>query len=83
MQDAVSRPSHGRGVTINIRKAIHKGLETTGRPKRNLDTLRNHLAADVNELRNVLRNNGYDRTTVNHQLKELVRQNKALGGLEK
>ena len=83
VQDAVSNTTHGKGITINIKKTIHDGLETTGRPIRNLNSLRSHLAADIFELRNVLKANGYDRATVNRQLQELVRQNKALGGFSK
>jgi RHS repeat-associated protein len=82
VQDAVSGTSHGKGITINIRKDIHANLETTG-SKRQHDNLREHLAADVKELRNVLREAGYDRTTINTQLQELIRQNKALGGFSK
>ena len=52
--------------------------------KRDLPTIRDHLAADVKELRNLLRQNGHDRSTVNLQLQELIRQNKEnLGGFEK
>jgi RHS repeat-associated protein len=87
VQDAVNRASHRatlyKGITITLKKTIHGGLRTTGRPMRDLPTLRDHLAADTNELRNVLRQNGYQRNVVNRQLRELIRQNKALGGLDK
>lgn len=35
------------------------------------------------ELRLLLKNDGYDRSVINAQLYELIKQNKALGGFEK
>lgn len=55
------------GITINIRKDIHGLTETFG-SRRNLDNLRDHLAADVKELRVLLRQNGYDNARINVQL---------------
>ena len=81
VQDAVSVTTRGQGITINLRKDLHE-LTTTFGLLRNLPTLRDHLAADVNELRKLLRNTGYDRATVHRQLQELIRQNKAAGGFE-
>ena len=45
--------------------------------------LRNNLAADVKDVKNILLNAGYDPKVVNRQLQELIRQNKALGGFDK
>ena len=90
VQDAVSTNTHSSGVTINLQKGIHKQTATYKRPvrdisgrmsgapganKNNKNPLRVHLAADVKELRNLLKNNGYDQTTINRQLSELIRQN--------
>jgi len=83
VQDAGSEVSHGKGITISLRKAIHEATETFRRPKRMLSTMRQYLAADISELRRLLRENGYSREVVNRQLRELIRQNKALGGFEK
>lgn len=44
---------------------------------------RQHLNADVAELRVLLKNEGYDRSVINAQLNELIKQNKALGGFGK
>ena len=84
VQDAISETSHGRGITINIRKDLHE-LTGTFRKTRDIDPtdLRKNLAADVWELRNILRDAGYDRSTVNRQLQELIRQNKATGNFLK
>jgi hypothetical protein len=82
IQDAVSSISHGRGVTINLRKDIHE-LTETFKARRDLPDLRQHLAFDVKELRNLLKNFGYDRSTINAQLWELVKQNKATGNFVK
>lgn len=82
VQDAVSSVSHGKGITINIRKDIHLDTETYGSLRTGL-TNRQHLAADVAELRVLLKEQGYSRSTINAQLNELIKQNKALGGFEK
>ncbi|TEB06808.1 hypothetical protein Psch_00340 [Pelotomaculum schinkii] len=78
VQDAVSGTSHGRGMTINIRQDIHKLTETFG-SSRNLPNPRQHLAADIKEMRNLLKEFGYDRSIINAQLWELLKQNKSLG----
>lgn len=82
VQDAVSSVSHGKGITINIRKDIHLDTDTYGSLRTGL-TNRQHLAADIAELRVLLKENGYSRSTINVQLNELIKQNKALGGFEK
>jgi RHS repeat-associated protein len=83
VQDAVSQTTHSRGITINLDRTIHATTGTFRRPARVLPTLRDHLAADVNEMRGLLRSNGYARGRVNRQLRELIRQNKAQGGFDK
>lgn len=82
VQDAVSSVSHGKGVTINIRKDIHLQTETYGSLRKGL-TNRQNLAADISELRVLLKQEGYSRSVINAQLRELIKQNKALGGFEK
>ena len=83
VQDAVSTVSHGKGITINLTKAIHALTGTYRRPVRDLVGLRSHLAADIFELRKLLSRAGYDQKVINSALKELIRQNKALGGFTK
>jgi hypothetical protein len=82
VQDAVSGTTTGRGITINIAKEIHRLTETYGK-MRNFTSLRQHLAADIRDLRALLRDFGYNRSVVNRQLQDLDRQNKALGGFAK
>jgi hypothetical protein len=41
------------------------------------------LAWDIRDLRRILHEVGYARATMNRQLQELIRPNKALGGFEK
>ncbi|MBD5089477.1 MAG: hypothetical protein HDT30_11845 [Clostridiales bacterium] len=82
VQDAVSSVSHGKGITINIRKDIHLDTKTYGSLRRGL-TNRQHLAADIAELRVLLKERGYSRSSINAQLNELIKQNKVLGGFEK
>src|SRR5205085_989524 len=75
--------TYNKAITISIPRRLHSQLETTSRAARSLPNLRSHLAADVRELRGVLRKEGYSRSTVNRQMRELIRQNKALGGFGK
>jgi len=82
IQDAVSSTAHGRGPTINLRKDIHE-LTETFKARRDLPNLRQHLAADVKELRKLLKDFGYDRSTINAHLWELVKQNKVTGNFIK
>lgn len=69
-------------LQLIFRKDIHIDTKTYGSIRSGL-TNRQHLAADVAELKVLLRNAGYDRSVINAQLHELIRQNKALGGFEK
>jgi RHS repeat-associated protein len=80
LQDAVSLTSHGRGITINLRKDLHELTRTLGTPVEEGLTLRQHLARDVMDLRSILRNADYDPSVINRQLQELIRQNKAVPG---
>ncbi|MBK1812662.1 RHS repeat-associated core domain-containing protein, partial [Clostridium sp. YIM B02505] len=84
VQDAISETSHGRGITINIRKDLHE-LTGTFKKTRDIDPtdLRKNLAADAFELKKILTDAGYDRSTINRQLKELIRQNEATGNFIK
>jgi hypothetical protein len=77
-QDAVSGVGRGRGITINIHKDLHARTSTYKRPVRPLANRREHLAADVWELRGLLRGAGYAPATRNVALLQLVRQNKRL-----
>jgi RHS repeat-associated protein len=94
VQDAVSTTSHGKGPTINLRKDIHEKTVTFGKPRRdvsnaisanknNTNPLRVHLAADIKELRTLLKDAGYNSSKVNTQLTELIKQNKATGSFVK
>ena len=49
IQDAVSANSHGKGITINLRKDIHLQTETYGSKRTGL-TNRQNLASDILEL---------------------------------
>ena len=84
VQDALSQTTHGKGITINLRKDLHELTRTYRVPiDKSIVGLRNNLAADVKDVKNILLNAGYDPKVVNRQLQELIRQNKALGGFDK
>jgi RHS repeat-associated protein len=82
VQNAVSEKSHSLGVTINIRKDLHEYTRTYGRNADLGDNVKN-LAADIRDLRNVLRDAGYDRSLVNQQLRELIQLNRQVGNVPK
>jgi hypothetical protein len=82
IQDALTPLTHGKGITINLDKNLHAMTRTYGKSPPNLaGGLRSHLAADIWDLRGILRAAGYDRAVVNQQLRELIRQNTAAYGL--
>jgi hypothetical protein len=83
VQDAVSSTSHWTGVSINMRKDLHALTRTYSKPVEEGLSLRQHLYKDVWDVKNILTNAGYDRSVINAQLKELIRQNKAVGGFGK
>ena len=83
VQHAVSRSTHGRGITINLRRDLHELTRTFGTPVQTAPNLRTHLARDIRDLHRILRNAGYDRSTINRQLRELIRQNKNSGSIYK
>ena len=84
VQDALSQTTHGKGITINLRKDLHELTRTCRVPiDKSIVGLRNNLAADVKDVKNILLNAGYDPKVVNRQLQELIRQNKDLGGFDK
>jgi hypothetical protein len=79
VQDAVSSTSHGRGITINLRKDIHALTRTFRKPLAVGLSRRQQLALDVIDLRRLLVRAGYDYAIILRQLRELIRQNKAVG----
>ncbi len=78
IQNAVSSTTHGRGITINLKKELHELTWTYRRPMARGFSKEQYLARDIADLRKILRDAGYDRDVVNRQLKELIRQNKEL-----
>jgi hypothetical protein len=83
VQDAVSSTSHSTGVSINMRKDLHALTRTFRKPVEEGLSLRQHLFKDVWDVKKILTNANYDRSVINAQLKELIRQNKAVGGFGK
>ena len=84
VQDALSQTTHGKGITINLRKDLHELTRTYRVPiDKSIVGLRNNLAANVKDVKNILLNAGYDPKVVNRQLQELIRQNKVFGGFDK
>ena len=83
VQDAVSGTSHSTGVSINLLKDLHALTRTFRKPVEEGLSLRQHLSKDVWDVKNILTNANYDRSVINAQLKELIRQNKPLGGFTK
>lgn len=61
--------SHGKGITNNLRKDIRLETETYGTKKAGL-TNRQNLAADIAELKVLLKKYGYSRSVINAQLNE-------------
>ncbi|WP_420787720.1 RHS repeat domain-containing protein [Shewanella chilikensis] len=78
IQNAVSPTTHGRGITINMRKELHELTWTYKKPLVKGLTDREYLARDIVDLRKILGNAGYDRRVINRQLSELIKQNKEL-----
>jgi hypothetical protein len=65
----------GRGITINLRHELHESTRTYCRQIERAPTTRGELGRDLKDIRVILRREGYDRTVVNRQLRELTRQN--------
>jgi RHS repeat-associated protein len=80
IQDAVSGTSRNLGATINIRKDLHTLTRTYGRNADLGSNVRN-LAADVRDLRNILRDAGYDRSLINQQMQRLIELNRQIGNI--
>jgi hypothetical protein len=80
VQDAVSDVSHGQGVTINIRKDIHKQTRSFGK-NADLGDNRKNLLAGVREMRRLLLDHGYDQRLVNQQLRILIEDNRRAGNI--
>ncbi|WP_297196389.1 RHS repeat-associated core domain-containing protein [uncultured Pluralibacter sp.] len=78
IQNAASPTTHGRGITINMRKDLHELTWTYKKPMVRGLSNRDYLGRDIADLRKILRNAGYERDIVNRQLGELIRQNKEL-----
>ncbi|MCE9789931.1 hypothetical protein, partial [Shewanella chilikensis] len=78
IQNAVSPTTHGRGITINMRKELHELTWTYKKLLVKGLTDREYLARDIVDLRKILGNAGYDRRVINRQLSELIKQNKEL-----
>ena len=75
--DAISPVKTAEGITINIQKRLHELTRTYKRnPVRGkaYDTMQ-QLEHDVEDLRRILKNDGYDLDTIERALNELVRQN--------
>jgi hypothetical protein len=80
IQNAVSGVSMGRGATITIRRDLHSLTRTMSRNADLGSNIRN-LAADVRDLRTILRNAGYERSIVNAQMQALIALNRRLGNV--
>jgi RHS repeat-associated protein len=80
VQDAVSVTSRSSGVTINLRKDLHELTRSFGKNVDLGDNTRN-LAADIWDLRGILRGAGYDRSLVNQQLQRLIELNRQVGNV--
>ncbi|OSN01249.1 hypothetical protein AU510_17465 [Lonsdalea britannica] len=78
IQNAASPTTHGRGITINMRKDLHELTWTYKKPMVRGLSNREYLARDIVDLRKILGNAGYSRDVINRQLGELIRQNKEL-----
>jgi len=80
VQDVVSQVSRWKGVTINLRKDLHRQTRSFGRNV-DLGDNRRNLAADIQDLRNILREAGYDPALVNQQMRKLIELNADIGNL--
>jgi hypothetical protein len=80
VQDAVSRTSWDGGVTINIHRDLHRQTRSWCRKVDLGDNTRN-LAADILDLRNILREAGYDRSLVNQQMRKIIELNRQVGNI--
>jgi uncharacterized Zn-binding protein involved in type VI secretion len=78
IQNAVSPTTHGKGITINLRKDLHELTWTYKKPLMKGLTERQYLARDAADVRGILKNAGYSRQIVNRQVGELIKQNKEL-----
>ncbi|SPX93176.1 Cell wall-associated polypeptide CWBP200 [Morganella morganii] len=78
IQNAASPTTHGRGITINLKKDLHDLTWTFKKPMVKGLSHREYLARDIVDLRKILRDAGYSRDVINRQLSELIKQNKAV-----
>ena len=78
IQDAVSPTTKCKGITINLRKDLHALTWTFRRAFVRGLTKEQYLKRDIDDLRKILTNAGYDKKVITEQLYELARQNKKL-----
>lgn len=76
--NAVSPTTHGKEITINLRKDLHELTWTFKKPLVKGLTERQYLARDAADVRGILKNAGYSRQVVNRQVGELIKKNKEL-----
>ena len=78
IQNAVSPTTHGKGITINLRKDLHEQTWTYKKPLVKGLTKRQYLARDAYDVRKILREADYERSIINRQVGELIAKNKEL-----
>lgn len=78
IQNAASPTTHGRSITINMKKDLHELTWTYKKPMVPNLTNEQYLARDIKDLRKIFGDAGYSREVINRQLSELIRQNKEL-----
>jgi hypothetical protein len=80
VQNKASEVSLWLGVTINLRKDLHRQTRSFSRNV-DLGDNRRNLAADIQDLRNILRKAGYDSALVNQQMRKLIELNAGVGNI--
>ena len=83
LQNAISRVSMDRGITINLIKELHEITRTFRKAVEKGLTPQTASRKRHKRSAKILREAGYDRRLINQQLRELIRQNRKLGGLDK
>ena len=82
VQDRVSDLPKSNGVTINLHKDLHRKTRSWCR-NADLGDNRRNLAADILNLRNILREAGYDASLVNQQMRKLIELNDAMSNISR
>jgi hypothetical protein len=80
VQNKASEVSLWLGVTINLRKDLHRQTRSYSRNV-DLGDNRRNLAADIQDLRTILRKAGYDSALVNQQMRKLIELNAGVGNI--